>query len=63
MKYTNNYFEIPQTEKQMESFPKPNTIPDGWDTSDMVQNTDTGFDFSHTVDDTTETGNLTWENR
>ncbi len=37
MKTTLHYSQVPQTEKPMEGFPKPNTIPAGWDLSDMTE--------------------------
>jgi hypothetical protein len=36
MKTTAHYSQVLQTEKPMDTFPKPRTIPDGWDLSEML---------------------------
>lgn len=60
---TSHYSQIPQTERPMETFPQPRTIPEAWDMSDMNADRKTGFDLTSTEEKTTETGkNDKWEN-
>lgn len=62
MKSPTHYSNIPQTEKPMETFPQPRTIPDGWDMSDMFLEPEAGFDLTNTAESTEETGSDTWDN-
>jgi hypothetical protein len=50
MKTTPNYTQVPQTEKPMEPFPKPNTIPAGWELSDMLKDTPTSLESAANTD-------------
>ncbi len=63
MKPASHYSQIPQTEKPMETFPQPRTIPEAWDTTGINNDTKTGFDLLNTTDDTEETGKDKWNNR
>jgi hypothetical protein len=62
MKTPSHYSQVPQTEKPMETFPQPRTIPEAWDTSDMYSNTEAGFDLTSTTESTEKTGNDSWNN-
>lgn len=62
MKPTSHYSQIPQTERPMETFPQPRTIPEAWDLTDMNEDKKTGFDLTNTADDTKETGSDKWDN-
>ena len=61
MKPESHFTQIPQTERPMETFPQPQTIPGGWDTSDMFTGTQTGFDLNSTAESTEETGSDKWD--
>lgn len=63
MKPASHYSQIPQTEKPMETFPQPRTIPEAWDTTDINNDIKTGFNLLNTTDDTQETGKDKWDNR
>jgi hypothetical protein len=62
MKPTSHYSQIPQTERPMETFPQPRTIPEAWDMTDMNDNTKPGSDLTNTTEDTKETGSDKWDN-
>jgi hypothetical protein len=62
MKPVSHYSKIPQTEKPMETFPQPRTIPEAWDMSDMNDEIKTGFDLNNTADNKKETGSDQWDN-
>ncbi|MBA3075096.1 MAG: hypothetical protein FP831_15950 [Anaerolineae bacterium] len=55
------YSQIPQTEKPMETFPQPRTIPEAWDMSNMLTSEEAGSDLNNTVNPTEETGSEKWE--
>lgn len=55
------YSQIPQTERPMETFPQPRTIPEAWDMSDMFTSEEAGFDHNNTAETTEETGSEKWE--
>ncbi|MDO9121989.1 MAG: hypothetical protein Q8R09_00680 [Anaerolineaceae bacterium] len=55
------YSQIPQTEKPMETFPQPRTIPEAWDMSNMFTSEEAGSDLSSTSNLTEETGSEKWE--
>ena len=61
MKPASHYSQIPQTERPMETFPQPRTIPEAWDTSDMYSSTEAGFDLTSTEESKEETGSESWE--
>mgnify|MGYP000855224403 CR=1 FL=1 len=63
MKTTAHYSQVPQTERPMDSFPKPNTIPDGWDLSEMLTAAEAGFESPTEPNTAEETGSDTWDNR
>ena len=60
---TSHYSQIPQTERPMETFPQPRTIPEAWDMSDMDSDKKTGFDLTSTTENqNNETGKDKWDN-
>ncbi len=61
MKFTSHYSQVPQTEQPLETFPQPRTIPEAWDTSDMVSANESGFDLNSNAESTEETGSESWE--
>jgi hypothetical protein len=60
MKPASHYSQIPQTERPMETFPQPRTIPEAWDLSDMNDEATTGFDLTNT-EENKEAGSDSWE--
>jgi hypothetical protein len=62
MKPVSHYSQIPQTEKPMETFPQPHTIPEAWDMSDMFIDEESGLDLTTTAESTDETGSDSWDN-
>jgi hypothetical protein len=59
----NHYSQIPQTEKPMDPFPKPRTIPDGWDLSEMLMSAKTLNDKPFDTEPPKETGGSEWDSR
>jgi len=62
MKPVSHYSQVPQTERPMETFPQPRTIPEAWDISDMIDDEEAGFELPNTADDIKETGSVKWAN-
>ena len=62
MKPANHYSQVPQTERPMETFPQPRTIPEAWDTSSMMINdAETGFEDTNIADNNDRTGSDVWD--
>ena len=62
MKTTNHYSQVPQFERPMDTFPKPNTIPDGWDLSEMSFSNEPRSETRIEPTSFQETGNDQWDN-